>query len=124
MDALKRIVTISSGAATRPIAGWSLYCAGKAGLDHFARVMADEQADCPRPVQLINVSPGVIDTDMQAAIRDASPADFPSVDQFRQMHASGALQSPDAVAAKLMEGLASRRAFAGELLSIDAFAQS
>jgi NAD(P)-dependent dehydrogenase (short-subunit alcohol dehydrogenase family) len=123
-DAIKRIVSISSGASTRPIAGWSLYCASKAGLDHFARVMAEEQADCHRPVQLVNVSPGVIDTDMQAAIRTSSETDFPAVEQFRQMHASGALQSPDAVAAKLMAGLSSGRVFAGELLSIDDFARS
>lgn len=117
----KRIVNISSGAATRAIPGWSLYGAGKAGLNHFGRVLAAEQAMVARPVEVVNVSPGVIDTGMQAVIRAASVADFPQVEMFRDLHAQGVLQSPESVAARLLAGLAGSRAFAGETLDITDF---
>jgi len=122
--AVKRIVNLSSGAATRAIPGWSLYGASKAGLDHFARVLAAEQALVERPVQVVNFSPGVIDTGMQAEIRAAAPEDFPQVGHFRALHEEGALRSPDQVARKLLAGLASRRVFAGETLDPASFADA
>ncbi|MCW5704849.1 MAG: SDR family oxidoreductase, partial [Bradyrhizobium sp.] len=61
-----RIVNISSGAAYRPLEGWSAYCAGKAGLAMVTRSIALETAG---KVRIFGFSPGTIDTDMQVKIR-------------------------------------------------------
>src|SRR5690606_26195986 len=98
VDARKTVINISSGAATRVIRGWSLYSASKAGLDHFGRCLAAEQVDAAHPVDVVNLSPGVIDTGMQARIRAAGPEQFPDHARFVDLHARHALASPEAVA--------------------------
>ncbi len=60
------IVNISSGAAHRPLEGWSAYCASKAGLAMLTRSIALETAG---KVRIFGFSPGTIDTDMQVKIR-------------------------------------------------------
>jgi NAD(P)-dependent dehydrogenase (short-subunit alcohol dehydrogenase family) len=60
-----RIINVSSGAARTPISSASAYCASKAALTHFNRVLAEEVSD----VTAISVRPGVVDTPMQAQIR-------------------------------------------------------
>lgn len=122
LDVPKRIVQISSGAATRPFDGWAMYCASKAGLDHFSRCLALEQHRARYPVDVVSVSPGVIDTAMQAAIRASDPDRFPMVDRFRSLQADGALQSPAEVAAKLLRGALSARRFDGAVVELDEFA--
>jgi benzil reductase ((S)-benzoin forming) len=94
----KVIANISSGAAVRPFAGWSLYCAAKAGVEHFIRSVAVEQAQEAQPFIPINISPGVIDTAMQASIRAASSADFPDLARFEQLKAQGQLATPEQIA--------------------------
>jgi NAD(P)-dependent dehydrogenase (short-subunit alcohol dehydrogenase family) len=61
------IVNISSGAAHRPQEGWSAYCAGKAGLAMLTRSVHMEYAD--QGIRIFGFAPGVVDTDMQGAIR-------------------------------------------------------
>ena len=61
------IVNISSGAAHRPQEGWSAYCAGKAGLAMLTRSVHMEYAD--HGIRIFGFAPGVVDTDMQVAIR-------------------------------------------------------
>lgn len=61
------IVNISSGAAHRPLEGWSAYCAGKAGLAMLTRAIALETAG--KGIRVFGFSPGTIDTDMQVKIR-------------------------------------------------------
>jgi benzil reductase ((S)-benzoin forming) len=118
----KRVINISSGAATRAIRGWSLYCASKAGLEHFGRCVALEQRDARFPVDLVNISPGVIDTDMQAHIRASDASVFADVAQFRQLKEQGALATPEHVAAKLLRGINAPRRFDGATVAIDDFA--
>lgn len=98
----KRLLNISSGAALRPIAGWSLYCAAKAGMEHWIRSLDQEQRRQAHPWTAVNVNPGVMDTGMQADIRAADPAAFPDHALFVQRHASGGLQAPAAVAARVL----------------------
>ncbi|HPU53640.1 MAG TPA: SDR family NAD(P)-dependent oxidoreductase, partial [Burkholderiaceae bacterium] len=95
----KALLNISSGAALNGTAGWSLYCAAKAGLENFIRAVAAEQSVQAWPLRAVNISPGVIDTEMQAAIRAASADDFPAVGRFIQRKADGELRSPARVAA-------------------------
>ena len=103
-DVERRIIHISSGAARSPYAGWATYCAAKAGLDHFARVLALE---APPRCRVASVAPGVIDTDMQAEIRASNANDFPSHDRFVGLARDGLLASPTGVAARVIAYLTS-----------------
>ena len=61
------IVNLSSGAAIRPLEGWSAYCSGKAGVHMLTRAVALENAD--QGIRIFGFQPGTTDTDMQVAIR-------------------------------------------------------
>ena len=61
------IINISSGAAHKPIAGWSAYCVSKAGLAMLTYALHLEYAAAG--VRVFGVAPGVVDTGMQVAIR-------------------------------------------------------
>lgn len=82
------ILTVSSGAAHRPLEGWSAYCASKAGAAMLTRALHEEEGDWLR---VMGLSPGTVATDMQRAIRasgvnpvsqidwnDHIPADWPA----------------------------------------------
>lgn len=62
-----RIVNLSSGAAHRPLEGWSAYCAAKAGLAMLTRSIALEYG--ARNIRAFGLAPGLVDTGMQAEIR-------------------------------------------------------
>ncbi|MRX73183.1 (S)-benzoin forming benzil reductase [Bacillus lacus] len=98
----KRIVNISSGAASNPYQGWSAYCSTKAGLDMFTKTLAAEQRDHSAPVESISFSPGVMDTEMQKIIRETNKNDFAHVDRFREHYIKGELRSTDFVAELLL----------------------
>lgn len=97
-----RVTTISSGAALRPLASWSAYCTAKAGLDMWARCLAEEGAQ--HNITAVSVAPGIVDTGMQTAIRSATPEDFPLVDNFVGYHENGQLSDAETVA-KALYGL-------------------
>lgn len=61
------IVNISSGAATNALAGWSHYCATKAGVLALTQCVHKEYAD--HGVRCIGMSPGTVATDMQVSIK-------------------------------------------------------
>ncbi len=61
------IINISSGAATKPLEGWSHYCASKAALLSLTQCLDLEYRD--RGIRVIGLSPGTVATDMQTAIR-------------------------------------------------------
>ena len=75
------LVNISSGAAWGGYAGWAAYCMGKAAVDRLTETLAlEERERCG--LRAWAVAPGIIDTDMQALIRNADPAVFPEVERF------------------------------------------
>lgn len=100
----RRVLAISSGAARRPIEGWSAYCAGKAGLDMFVRSINAEYATRPagQRVHAVALAPGVIDTGMQDIIRQQ---DFASVARFRTLKEQGQLTPPATAAAAIADYL-------------------
>ncbi len=102
LGAERRILNISSGAARYPVAGWSAYCSAKAALDMFTRCIAAEHAGRPNAPRVCSLAPGVVDTDMQVAIRAADQADFPPVERFRKLKTDGALGVPAEVAARIV----------------------
>jgi benzil reductase ((S)-benzoin forming) len=107
-DCPKTFVNISSGAAAKGYAGWSLYCASKAAMENFVRSVALEQSARHHPVSAINVNPGVMDTAMQAEVRSSSVEDFPTRERFVELKLGGQLVQPDLVAARIADLVASR----------------
>jgi len=95
----RRIVHISSGAARKPYAGWSVYCATKAALDHHARSVIE---DAVPGLRICALAPGVIDTDMQTTLRGTSPDDFPDLPRFEALKRDGNLSSPEDCASRLV----------------------
>lgn len=61
------VINVSSGAAYRPLEGWSAYCSAKAGLAMFSNAIALETKG--RDIRVFGFSPGTIDTEMQVKIR-------------------------------------------------------
>ncbi len=94
----KVLASISSGAALKAYSGWSLYCSANAGLESYVRTAAVEQETETSPFVMLNVDPGVMDTDMQSLIRSSHKDDFPAVDYFIHRKESGELSTPDQVA--------------------------
>lgn len=111
----RRILNISSGAGRKPMPGWSAYCSAKAALDMFSRCIAAEQQGRANPARVVALAPGVIDTGMQATIRGAGEADFPSVRQFRALKTDGSLASPQDIAARIVAYL-DRDDFGGRVI--------
>lgn len=101
----KVVVNISSGAAKRPIDGWSAYCGAKAGLEMVTRAIALEQAGQAHPVRALSFAPGIVDTAMQGEIRATSASDFSQVGQFIAFKEEGKLAAPEVVADVLVRFL-------------------
>lgn len=93
------LVNLSSGAARRPYAGWSLYCAAKAAVDRLTECVALEEAP---HLRAYSVAPGVIDTDMQALIRTTPTARFPEAPRFVERKRAGHFNTPTFVAEQLL----------------------
>jgi NAD(P)-dependent dehydrogenase (short-subunit alcohol dehydrogenase family) len=94
------LINISSGAGSKPYAGWGPYGASKAAVDQLTRVIALEGA--ADGLRAYAVAPGVVDTDMQAAIRQSTEAAFPEVERFRRLALNGGFNSPAWVAEHLL----------------------
>ena len=62
-----RIINLSSGAAHRPMEGWSAYCAAKAGLAMLTRSLHLEYAQ--NGILAFGLAPGLVDTRMHDGIR-------------------------------------------------------
>lgn len=86
-----RIVNVSTGAAVKPTPGWSAYCASKAGLLHLTAVAALEAPEVP----CFSLRPGVIDTGMQATIRESAAMRPSDHQRFLDLHRDGALEPPE-----------------------------
>ncbi|MEM6374878.1 MAG: SDR family oxidoreductase [Pseudomonadota bacterium] len=61
------IITISSGAATNPLEGWSHYCASKAGALMLTRAADKEMRE--HGIRVLGLSPGTVATQMQRQIK-------------------------------------------------------
>lgn len=115
----KRILNISSGAASFPYSGWSSYCTGKAGMDMFTRCVGTEQETEPNPVECMGVAPGIIDTGMQATIRSTTDEQFIHRKKFIGYKESGQLIPPSLAGKKLAYLLTSDAEFKpGEIIDI------
>ena len=102
----RRMLNISSGLARRAMASQSVYCAAKAGMDHFTRCVALEEAGQPNGARVCSLAPGVIDTDMQLQFRSADVAAFPDQGSFARLKSNGLLTSAEEAARRVLAWLA------------------
>ena len=98
------VLNISSGLGRRAMAGSAAYCAAKAGMDHFSRAVALDEAQRTngRGARIVSLAPGVIDTDMQVQLRGADPAGFPEQGNFIKLKENGQLSSAQDAAARVL----------------------
>jgi NAD(P)-dependent dehydrogenase (short-subunit alcohol dehydrogenase family) len=101
-DGRCKVLNISSGLGRHAMAGSAVYCAAKAGMDHYSRAVALDQAQRGDGARIVSLAPGVIDTDMQAQLRAADAAGFPDQARFRDLHAQGKLSTPADAAARVL----------------------
>jgi benzil reductase ((S)-benzoin forming) len=119
LDAQQVIINVSSGAGKNPIDGWSVYCASKAGLDLFSRTVAEElKLAGKNHIRIFSVAPGIVDTAMQDAIREANKLDFSRVGQFVDYKVTGQLASPDLIARKYLSILGLPEKFPDVVFSV------
>jgi benzil reductase ((S)-benzoin forming) len=90
-----RVLFISSGAAHRVIDGWSVYSATKRGAEMFFDAVAVQRPDA----YVVNVNPGVMDTDMQATLR---ASEFPERDRYVELYERGELPTAATVAKRII----------------------
>ena len=97
----RTVLNISSGAGSYPIPSWSTYCASKAAIDMFTRVLKLDHPD----VHSFAVGPGIVDTEMQGEIRRQPEEFFPELQRFKDYKEAGELANPREIAQKLLHVL-------------------
>lgn len=96
-------VTVTSGAAERPVYGWSAYCSTKASINMYTQTVALEQDVLKTGNKVIAFSPGIMDTGMQEKIRASSHEAFVDVDTFKDYKKNNSLKDTDAVGGVLVD---------------------
>lgn len=109
----RKVLNISSGLGRRAMAAQAPYCAAKAGMDHFSRCVALDEARREQGARIVSLAPGVIDTDMQTQLRAGDPAGFPDLQRFVELQRQQQLTSPEDAAAQVLAWL-QRPDFGGE----------
>ena len=100
--ARRKVLNISSGLGRKAMASQASYCAAKAGMDHFTRCVALEEALKPHGAAICSLAPGVIDTDMQIQLRGADASAFPDQHNFINLKTQGQLSSPEEAAGQVL----------------------
>lgn len=98
----KLVLNISSGASQSAIDGWSVYCASKAGLDMFSKVLQEESNIDKTNIKVLSIAPGIIDTEMQQQIRSTDTANFSNINRFVEYKKNGDLASAEDTAKKIL----------------------
>ncbi len=111
---------ISSGASTRPLPAWSLYCCSKAALRMMTECFDVDFAHRPE-WRFLDFSPGVMDTQMQKTIRQQPQNKFSRVNDFKKLKENNLLLPPEKVACILLELLNSDTALSKLHYSVDEF---
>ncbi|MBW2148680.1 MAG: SDR family oxidoreductase [Deltaproteobacteria bacterium] len=110
-----KIINVATTMSLRP--NLTPYCVAKAGVVHFSKQLAREVKNFN--IQVNAIHPGVMDTQMQAEIRQAG-VEAIGTDLFERIKEEGILHSPDEPA-QLVVFLASKAAdgITGDFLSFD-----
>lgn len=120
-SASKTIINVSSGAGKSAIDGWSIYCGTKAAVDHFTRVLSQEQTVKNEGFTAFSVAPGIVDTEMQTQIRSAEKSEFSRIDDFLRYKERGELADAKFVAHKFLYILDNTEKFKDTVFSVRDF---
>lgn len=105
-DMPRKVLNISSGLGRRALASQAGYCAAKAGMDHFTRCVALDEALKPHGAKVCSLAPGVVDTDIQLQLRSADASAFPDQKNFIDLKINGQLTSSADAATHVLAYLA------------------
>lgn len=96
---LRKVFTISSGAAVNGNRGWNGYSISKAALNMLTQLYARENPD----IYFAAVAPGLVDTAMQDYLCSQAPdARFGSLEALKSKRNTEEMPKPDAAAKKLI----------------------
>jgi benzil reductase ((S)-benzoin forming) len=95
------VINISSGAATKAIDGWAMYSASKAAINAMSQTAQKEAKLKGTGIRIFALAPGVVDTEMQAIIRQSDEKSFSQLKRFQEMKAGNLLSTPATVAEKI-----------------------
>jgi NAD(P)-dependent dehydrogenase (short-subunit alcohol dehydrogenase family) len=93
----QRVLNISSGAVSLALVSKLAYCTSKSAMHHAMQCLNAEFA--AQGILFGNLRPGMVDTDMQKALRNADAATLPSKNFYLQAHTEGKLIAPEIAAA-------------------------
>ncbi|MFY7697676.1 MAG: SDR family NAD(P)-dependent oxidoreductase [Legionella sp.] len=93
-----RVLHIGSGAAYFPVTGWSAYCVSKAALSMLTRCWQLEM----NGLYFASVMPGIVDTPMQANIRQSHHMDADKRNFFKRLQQDKQLLHVETVASFLV----------------------
>ncbi|KAJ7228589.1 hypothetical protein GGX14DRAFT_613726 [Mycena pura] len=113
-----RVVFVSSGSAVKGTAGWGPYNASKAAMNSLCRTLAEEESN----IISVALRPGMVQTDMQAALRQTGVAHMSPEDyqMFVSAYTNGKLlnaEDPGYVIASL--ALTAAKSMSGQFVSWD-----
>jgi benzil reductase ((S)-benzoin forming) len=77
-------------------------------MENHIRSIALEQAVSEHPILAFSVNPGVMDTAMQADVRESKVEEFPDRERFVRLKLEGKLAQPDDVARRIVDLIDSR----------------
>jgi benzil reductase ((S)-benzoin forming) len=102
------LVYVSSGAATFPSEGLSLYCAAKAGVEQWFRVARRERQRAGEAPWMMTVRPGLVNTPLLQQQADADPATFPLAPHVAQWKSAGSsVWTPEEAAREIWAAMTS-----------------
>ncbi|RVD83945.1 uncharacterized protein DFL_005716 [Arthrobotrys flagrans] len=113
-----RIVLVSSGASSIYFTGWGAYGSTKAALNHLNSTLALEEPS----ITTIAIAPGIVDTDMQAALRGVHGKVMSSGENafFNSLKENNSMVKPEDVGAVLANlALQVEKALSGKYLNWD-----
>ena|SRR5690625_4890230 len=114
-------LTVTSGAAERPIYGWSAYCSTKASINMYTKTAALEQDQLNTKNKVIAFSPGIMDTPMQGRIRESSEAEFADVETFKGYKENNLLKDPGIVGKVLVDILTDEKVKNGKIYYVNEY---
>lgn len=100
----KIIINISSGAGSKEVDGWSVYCSSKAALNMATKtaVLEQKKLNSKGSYKIFAIAPGNVDTPMQEEIRQSDIKDFSRVQDFHDYKENNELADPEITAKKLI----------------------
>jgi len=121
LKAKKLVINISSGAAEKNMDGWSGYSSSKAALNRMTETAQAESILHGFGTTYFALSPGIIDTPMQEAIRSASAQNFSQIETFKDYKNNQQLSSPEEVTEKIVYLIENADSYSGVLQDVRKF---